>query len=66
MGAGCLVQGVGLVALFLIFPFGLLIGVILLVYGSTLATRWRCSICRSRLPDKHASVCAHCGATLTG
>src|SRR5438105_15204944 len=44
IGAGCLVQAIGIVLLFF-FPIGTLIGVVLLIYGSGLAIKWRCGHC---------------------
>jgi len=63
-GAGCLVQGVGLLLLFL-FPIGTVIGLVLLVVGSQMAIYWTCSACGNRLADKGVLVCPTCKAELS-
>lgn len=40
----------------------LLGGILLLAIGSRMARIERCSECRSKLPEKGAMQCAHCGA----
>lgn len=63
MGTGCLVQGIGVPALFF-FPFGTVIGVILLILGSRMATYHVCSECKTKLGGKDARVCPACHAVL--
>lgn len=43
---------------------GSAVGVAIFVAGSRMSVRWLCSACRSRLPDRHARVCAACRAPL--
>jgi hypothetical protein len=59
-GFGTLLQAIGVLLCFVMFPIGLVGGVILLVYGSMKANVWKCSECRGNV-DKKASICRHCG-----
>ena len=63
-GIGCLAQALGLALLF-VFPIGTVAGVILLIWGSRASMYTRCSSCKTKLPDKTATVCAGCRAELT-
>lgn len=58
-GSGCLVQGIGLILLF-IFPIGTIIGVGLLIAGSAMSQKFRCSRCGSNLTSKRVQVCPCC------
>jgi hypothetical protein len=60
-GVGALIQLIGVVVCFLIFPIGLIVGILLLIVGGRMAYVWKCSECRGKV-DKHASVCQHCRA----
>lgn len=60
-GLGAAVQAIGLVVCFLIFPVGLVAGILLLVIGGRMAIVWGCSECRGKI-DKAARRCPHCGA----
>lgn len=71
-GAGCLVQGVGLllpVAGFFIWfvpgalLFGL-IGLLLLVVGGRMALKYVCGNCKNPLADKAVRMCPTCRAEL--
>ena len=61
-GVGCLVQGIGLVSLFF-FPYGTIIGILLLLIGSQMSMSWICSVCRGKI-DKKAKICPHCQSEL--
>jgi hypothetical protein len=63
MGAGCVVQIIGLIFLFL-FPIGTLLGIVLLVWGHRLSYKWQCSRCGSDVP-KEGVVCPKCQATFS-
>lgn len=63
-GGGCLGQLIGLIALFF-FPIGTLIGIALLVYGSQLSRKWRCSECGNPLIDQHVKICPTCKTEFT-
>lgn len=63
-GVGCLIQGIGLGLLFF-FPYGTLIGVVLLIYGSTKSIYLVCSNCGNRLTDKNVKICSVCKAHLS-
>jgi rubrerythrin len=63
-GVGCLIQAIGLVALFF-FPIGTFIGIILLIYGSMKSTYLVCSNCGNRLSDKNVKMCPTCKANLS-
>ncbi len=60
-GAGAAVQAVGVLACFLVFPWGLIAGVMLLIIGGRMAVSQRCSECAGKV-EKAARVCQHCGA----
>lgn len=57
-GGGSLVQLLGLILLFF-FPIGTILGVILMVSGSSSAKYFICSDCGNRL-EKTASICPTC------
>jgi hypothetical protein len=61
VGLGALVQFVGLILCFVLFPIGLLAGLVLLVAGGRMAIVRKCSECRNKVP-KDARVCSACGA----
>lgn len=63
-GAGCLVQGLGLLVVW-IWPIGTLIGVALLWMGSRMALYYICGGCGNRLTDKAATICAACKEPIT-
>ena len=63
-GVGMFLQLLGLVLCFLFFPFGLIAGLILLVYGGIKANVHVCSDCRGKV-EKQARVCRHCRADLS-
>lgn len=65
-GAGCLLQGLGLVLSFFWFPVGLVVGVGLFVFGSLRSSYWACGHCRNRLSDREVRICPACHATLLG
>jgi hypothetical protein len=58
-GKGALIQFIGLICCFLIFPFGLVAGIILLVVGGRIAIVTKCSACRGNV-EKEARLCPHC------
>lgn len=60
-GVGAGLQLLGVVLCFVLFPFGLVGGIMLLVYGGMRANVWRCSECRGNV-DQAANVCRHCRA----
>jgi hypothetical protein len=61
IGVGALVQLGGLILGYILFPFGLLPGLVLFIIGNRLAIVRKCSVCFGKV-DKQASVCQHCGA----
>lgn len=63
VGKGALVQVIGLVCCFLVIPFGLLVGIILLIIGGRMAFVWKCGNCGNKV-DKDSRICPHpnCGA----
>ena len=63
LGEGCIWQGVGIILCFIWFPFGILAGIILLVYGGRMAKGFVCSLCKAKI-EKGAHVCPHCNAEL--
>ena len=58
-GIGCMAQALGIPLLFF-FPIGTVAGVILMLWGSRASMFYRCSACKTKLPDKAATVCAAC------
>ena len=75
LGAGCLIQGLGLVCwlvaglLFwtLIFPLVLFpLGLVLLLIGGRNAIWVECSACGGRLARASVQVCPHCRARILG
>lgn len=71
-GTGCLIQGAGLVAPFLLGVLagtsGAIIGVVLLVIlffiGSSKALMWRCGYCKNPIADAGVRICPVCKAEL--
>jgi hypothetical protein len=63
VGKGALVQAIGLGCCFLVVPFGIIVGIILLVIGGRMAFVWKCSHCGNKI-DKDSRICPHpnCGA----
>jgi hypothetical protein len=71
-GAGCAIQGLGLLApvVGLLagpvgFTAGLLVMVALFIVGSAKSKRWICGNCRNPLADKGVRMCPTCRADLT-
>jgi uncharacterized membrane protein len=71
-GVGCLIQGLGLLAPFvlgaLLGIIGGAIGLVLLLVmffvGSAKATKWICGNCKNPIASKEVTVCAACRARL--
>ena len=69
---GCLIQGLGLLAPFVISVFlgfiGGAIGMVLLVVmffvGAAKHTKWICSNCKNPVDSEEAAVCPTCGTRL--
>ena len=69
-GVGCVIQGTGLIAPFvlgaLLGPFGVVIGLVLLLVlfflGSAKATKWICGNCKNPIASKEVTICAACRA----
>lgn len=59
-GSGCLIQGVGLILLFL-FPIGTIIGIPLLIVGGLQANKLVCKNCGNPV-TKTALICPTCKA----
>lgn len=59
-GAGCLVQGVGLLLLFF-FPIGTIVGVFLLLAGSLMSVKLICGNCGNKV-EKESKICPACRA----
>lgn len=71
-GAGCAIQGLGLLAPLLGllagaagFVIGLLAMFALLILGSVKSKRWICGNCKNPLADKGVRMCPTCRADLT-
>lgn len=62
-GAGCLVQGIGLLLL-IFFPLGTVIGIVLLLVGSAMSVKWVCGHCGNRVEGKQVKLCPACHASL--
>ena len=71
-GAGCLIQGLGLLAPFVISAFlgfiggafGMVLLVVMFFIGSAKQTKWICGNCKNPIDSEEANVCATCGAHL--
>ena len=71
VGAGCLVQGVGLLSPLILYEvigimggaIGLVLMVVLLLIGSRLALKWVCPECNNPLASKDVRVCPACRVT---
>jgi hypothetical protein len=71
-GVGCVIQGLGLIAPFVLGALlgivGGVIGVVLLLVlfflGSAKATKWTCGNCNNPIASKDVTVCAACRAQL--
>jgi len=59
IGLGCAIQAIGVILLFW-FPFGTLLGLLLLVIGSRMARKWICSECKNPLASKSVTLCPAC------
>lgn len=64
-GVGMFLQLLGVVLCFVLFPVGLIAGLILLIYGGVKANVLKCSDCRGKV-EKEARVCPHCRADFGG
>ena len=58
-GTGALIQLVGFILLFLFFPFGLIVGLPLLIIGSVKSKKILCSECGNKV-EKTTTLCPHC------
>lgn len=63
-GPGCLIQLIGLVLLFVFFPIGLIVGILLLIIGQRLSFKFICSECNNRLDNSKVKICPVCKAQL--
>jgi hypothetical protein len=71
-GTGCLVQGLGLLAPFVLYAAfggmgGIFGGVLLLILfgvGSSMSLSWRCGSCGNPIASKHVRLCPVCHAEL--
>ncbi|MCX7062836.1 MAG: hypothetical protein NTZ11_18365 [Gammaproteobacteria bacterium] len=61
-GTGCLVQGLGLLLLF-VWPLGSVIGIALLLVGSSMAKKLICSACGNTV-EKTSTMCPTCKVNL--
>jgi len=69
-GTGCIVQGLGLIAPFVLWAMagimgvviGILIFVILFFVGSAASSKWICDNCGNPLADKQVKICPTCRA----
>lgn len=61
-GSGCLVQGLGLLLLLLIFwfPFSTIAGLCLLIAGSQMSKRHYCGECRNPVANRGVKICPTC------
>ena len=71
-GVGCLIQGLGLIAPFVLGALmgivGVVIGIVMLFVllgiGSAKATKWICSNCKNPIASNEVTVCSACHARL--
>lgn len=61
--SGALLILIGIVLLFA-WPFGTIIGVILLIVGSQIGNGWRCGDCGNKVESHHVKMCPVCKAAL--
>ena len=61
-GAGMVLQVLGFILLFL-FPIGTVIGIVLLICGSSLSKKLICSDCGNKIEDKGVKLCPVCKAS---
>lgn len=61
-GGGIVAQLIGFVLLFL-FPFGTIVGIILLIAGRKMSTKFICEKCHNPV-DKNSKMCPACKANL--
>ncbi len=69
LGSGCIIQGIGLLLLIAAFFFGLafpllflpimLVGIVLIIYGSRVAISLKCSACGNNV-EKTSKICPTC------
>lgn len=62
--AGLLIEIIGLVCCFFIFPLGILIGLTLMLIGVRLSVAFACTECGNRVEDKSVKICPTCKARL--
>lgn len=65
VGAGCLVQGLGILLCFVAFPIGLIVGIILLLIGGRMAIKYVCGSCGNKIADIDVKICPVCKILLT-
>lgn len=71
-GAGCLIQGAGLLAPLILgaiggllgFVVGIPVALVLLLAGSRKSVTWRCGHCKNPVADPDVRMCPVCRATL--
>jgi hypothetical protein len=59
-GVGAMVQAIGLIGMFF-YPVGTIGGIALLIIGSVMSKKIRCSECGNKV-DKESLMCPHCRA----
>lgn len=64
LGVGALVQALGVVSFFFFFPFGLLLGLVMLLVGHQMAKRTVCGKCGNRV-ERSSKLCPVCKCALT-
>ena len=68
VGPGCLVQGIGLIAPFILYEYlgieGLVVGIVLLLVlmqiGGRMAQKWVCPECKNTIASGDVRVCPSC------
>ena len=66
VGAGCFVEGIGIVLMvcgFWFIPL-ILIGLGLIIWGGRMAIKFICPSCKNRLPDRDVTMCPVCRCRL--
>lgn len=62
--SGALLLLVGIVLLF-VWPFGTIIGIILIIVGANIGNGYRCGDCGNKIDSKQVKMCPTCKALLS-
>jgi hypothetical protein len=61
---GAMLVIIGILLLF-VWPFGTLIGVIMIIAGSQIGNGYRCGECGNKVDSKQVKICPTCKTTLS-